>query len=275
MLSRSRSLACFPVLALALAASAGAQERTFERTLALEPGGTLALDTTRGSVHLTSWNEPQVEIRARIEPPGGITTTDYARRAVDAVEIDVTGGGDAVRIRSNYDKVPSQVFFGRSLPRVHYEIKAPRQLDLDLDIDRSDVVLQGFEGTLDIVLDRSSLDADDLAGDLALEVDRGPDVAVDGLRGTLDLNLDRTEATLRGVTLSGDSRVEVDRGGVNMEWAANQALTIDGDLDRSNISSDLPITIGRRGSDVHATLNGGGPTLRLHADRSEIRFNSR
>ncbi len=73
MLRRCAALA--PVLACAIVVSScvalSAQERTFEDTVRLEPGGRLSLDTTRGSVLLTSWDRPTVESRARIEPPLG------------------------------------------------------------------------------------------------------------------------------------------------------------------------------------------------------------
>ena len=271
---RTLALSCLAALALAAAVPAGAQERTVDRTIDLAAGGRLSLDAERGSVHLTSWDQPTVRVHVRIEPPQG-ATADYARRSVDAVAIEVTGGGRAVRVRADYSRVPWAFFFlhvERDLPRVHYEITAPRHVDLDLDIDRSDTVIQGFDGRLALVLDRSRLDAQDLSGALDLRVDRGPAVTVTGLRGSLALDLDRTEATLRDVTLAGSSHARLDRGGLDVALASNQALTIDGDLDRSEISSDLPIAIDRRGSDFHATLNGGGTTFRVNADRSQVHF---
>ncbi len=269
---RTLALSCLAALALAVAVPASAQERTIDRTIDLAAGGRLSLDAERGSVQLTSWDQPTVRVHVRIEPPQG-ATADYARRSVDAVAIQVTGGGRAVRVRADYSRVPWAFFFlriERDLPRVHYEITAPRRVDLNLDIDRSDVSLEGFDGQLTLVLDRSRLDARDLSGALDLRVDRGPAITVTGLHGSLDLDLDRTEATLRDAALTGNSRVRLDRGGVDMALASNQTLTIDGDLDRSQISSDLPITVDRRGSHFHATLNGGGPTLRVTADRSQV-----
>ena len=60
--------------ALVFAASVpiAAQEKTFEETVSLASGGTLALEADRGSTQLTSWDQPQVEIHARIEPPSGV-----------------------------------------------------------------------------------------------------------------------------------------------------------------------------------------------------------
>ena len=72
MLRRPAVLAPILVLALSSSVALGAQDKTFEDTVALEPGGRLSLDATRGSVRLISWDRPTVEIRARIERPRGV-----------------------------------------------------------------------------------------------------------------------------------------------------------------------------------------------------------
>lgn len=287
-----------PVLVLALSSSAplSAQEETFEDTVALEPGGRLSLETTRGSVRLTSWDRPTVEIRARIERPRRVDD-DYARRAIAGTTIEVERDGRSVRIRSDYSGVPrrERLFWGsRHLPRVHYEIRAPRRLDLELDIDRSDTTVQGFEGILVLDLDRSDLEASDLAGsitidlnrarleasdlsgDIALDLNRGQRVVLDGLSGSLRLDIDRTNVTMRDVRIDDDSWVEIDRGDLDVELAGDQALTIAADVSRrADFSSDLPMTMQRTGRGFHGTINGGGPELRIEADRSDVRLRAK
>ena len=206
-----------------------AQDKTFEETVGLDPGGTLALEADRGSARLTSWDEPQVEIHARIEPPSGVDD-DYARRAVEGTTIEVTTSNTSVRVRADYSGVPRRGW-GRRLPRVHYEVRAPGDLNLDVQIDRSDATLEGFAGRMilkldrsdlrasdltgeiTIDLDRSGLDVHDLAGQVTLRLDRGRSVALDGVRASLDLDVDRTNVTMHDVWIDDDSRVEIDRGG--------------------------------------------------------------
>ncbi len=234
-----------------------------------------------------------VEIRARIERSPRVDD-DYARRAVEGTTIQVEGSGRSVRIWSDYSGVPCRGLFrggGRSVPRVHYEIRAPRQLDLDLDIDRSDATLQGFEGRLVMDFNRSDLDARDLAGtitldldrgalrasgltgSITLDLDRGPRADLDGVRGSLHLDIDRTNVTMRNVRIDDDSHVKIDRGDLDIELERDQALTIDVDLSRrADFSSELPVTMLRTGRRFHGTINGGGPQLRIDADRSDIRL---
>ncbi len=287
--------ACRVFLAVGLgvvsAAAAEAQERTFSRTMEFQAGSRLALETDRGSVRLTSWDRPSAEIVARIEPPSGVDD-DYAREAVDGTAIEVRGNRRSVRIRTDYRGVPRRggLFGNRRLPRVHYEIRVPREADLDLEVDRASTTLEGFEGRLLLNLDRSDLDLRDVGGVLTLQLDRGRfqasglagsiaigldrarEVVLDGVRGDLRLDADRTDVVLRDLAVEGDSAVEMDRGDLAVELAAAGAVTVDvSTTRRSGFSSDLPATFESRGGDFRGDVNGGGPVLRIEADRGAVR----
>ncbi len=277
-------------LGVAAAAAAAAQERTFRQTMEFQSGSRLALEADRGSVRLTSWDRPSAEIVARIEPPSGVDA-DYARRAVDGAAIEVRGNRRSVRIRTDYRGVPRGGLFGnRRLPRVHYEIRVPRELDLDLEVDRAATTLEGFEGRLLLDLDRSDLDLRDvggaltlqfdrgrlqasgLAGSIAIRLDRAGEVVLDGARGDLRLDADRTDVVLRDLDVEGDSVVEMDRGDLDVELAADGAVTVDvSTTRRSGFSSDLPATFEPRGGGFRGDVNGGGPVLRIQADRGAVR----
>ena len=286
--------ACRVLLAVGLgvaSTTAAAQERTFRQTMEFQAGSRLALETDRGSVRLTSWDRPSAEIVARIEPPSGVDD-DYAREAVDGTAIEVRGNRRSARIRTDYRGVPRRggLFANRRLPRVHYEIRVPRELDLDLEVDRAATTLVGFEGRLLLDLDRSDLDLRDVGGAVTLQFDRGRfrasglrgsiaigldrarEVLLDGVRGDLRLDADRTDVLLRDLHVEGDSAVEVDRGDLDVELAADAGVTIDvSTTRRSGFSSDLPATLESRGGDYRGDVNGGGPVLRIGADRGAVR----
>ena len=136
-MSPHRMFACLLPLMLAAAAPAGAQGDSYEKTVALEPGGNLSIDSAGGSVLLLAWDRPQVEIRARIEAPANVDG-DYARDIVEATRIDVRETAGEVSIGSDFGEVERRGFFDRrrSLPDVHYEIRAPRELNLNIDSSR-------------------------------------------------------------------------------------------------------------------------------------------
>ena len=291
--------ACRVLLAVGLgvvsAAAAEAQERTFRQTMEFQAGSRLAIETDRGSVRLTSWDRPSAEIVARIEPPSGVDD-DYAREAVDGTAIEVRGNRRSVRIRTDYRGVPRRggLFGNRRLPRVHYEIRVPRELDLDLEVDRAATTLEGFEGRLLLDLDRSDLELRDvggvltlqfdrgrfqasgLAGSIAIGLDRAREVVLDGVRGDLRLDADRSDVVLRDLAVEGDSAVEMDRGDLDVELAAAGGVTVDvSTTRRSGFSSDLPATFESRGGDFRGDVNGGGPVLSIEADRGAVRVRMR
>ena len=261
------------VLGLSMSVVASAQERTIERTVALEPGGSLSLDTSRGSVRLTTWHEPGVEVRARIEAPRDIDT-DHAREIVDATHIEVQVAPARVQVRTDLSDVRQWWNRGRrrAMPRVHYEIRVPRETDLDLDLDRVAATVRGVQGTITLQLDRTDLAANDLRGEIRIDSDRGNIEAV-RLHGLLHVDVDRGNAAMRDVRIEGDSRVAVDRSDLDLELASEQAVTVHADVSRrARVTSDLPGATqdsGRRWS-----INGGGPELKIAADRGHVRLRS-
>ena len=268
------------VACLIVASPALAQTKQFDKTVPLPAGGYLSLNATRGSVKLTSWDRNEVEIHARIQAAPRVDA-DYARESVDATTVDVTSGGRDVRIRSNYDKVPGtrSSWLGggswKDVPEIHYDIRAPRKLEIRMDIDRSDATVRGFDGRVDIVSDRSELDLSDLAGRITLEVDRGESSRLENVRGSLRIDGDRTDFDIELAQLDDRSSIETDRGDVRIELAPSQGVTIDADLSRRSDFDADNLTVQKRTGDTHrftADVNGGGPTLTLEADRGRIRM---
>jgi hypothetical protein len=261
-------------------APAGAQEREFARTVDLQPTGVLRVDGSKGSIRLTSWDRPQVDIRARIERPDH-DSAEYAQRAMEATEIEVLAGPGSVSIRSNYDNVPEYAGRwgrgNRTVPPVHYEIRAPRRLELHVNSDRGPATIEGFEGMIDIVVDRGELDLRDVAGDVRLEIDRGEQSRVTGIRGSLEIDADRTDLRVDEASLERDSRVEIDRGDIELRVAPDQRLTVRTDISRrGRFDTDLPITwtsSDPRRSEGH--VNGGGPELVVESDRARIELRRR
>jgi hypothetical protein len=268
------------MVVLPLCPSAGAftgapQSKDFKKTVELEPGGSLALSTDKGSVRLSSWSQNQVEVVARIDPPEE-TTQDYARRAVEGVVIEVIGGGHSVTVRSNFDGIPYRDDFGsrsRTLPNIHYEIRAPRSIKLNVEIDRSKMELNGFEGSISLNTDRTPVTASDLTGDIRVQMDRGQ-LTLAKIKGSINADTDRSDIDLQGVRFDGDSRFDMDRGELDIKLSENQGLSVETDISRrGDFTTDLQINIrNMRGKNFDGTINGGGPRLVFRTDRGRIRL---
>lgn len=248
---------------LLVSAPATAQSREFSRTVALDPAGALRVVGGKGSIRITSWEQPQVEIRARIGRPDQVSD-DYASRAIEATNIEVTGDRRSVSVVSNYSNVPELHSRGRSQgrrdPPVHYEIRAPRKIVLNVNSDRGPLTVSGFEGTFDIVADRGKIDLRDVAGDLRVDIDRGERSRIDGLRGRIRLEADRTTLDIDAPWLDSDSRFEIDRGHVELSVPKGQQLTVRTDISRrGRFHTDFPIQwMSAEPHQSEGHINGGG-----------------
>jgi hypothetical protein len=267
------------VLLFAAVAAEAQTTRTFERTVPLGSGGSLDLTSSRGSVKLTGWDRNEVEIRARIEADSDFTG-DYARRAVEATTVDVLAGSSGVLIRPNFDNVPVRAngFFGewRPLPRIHFEIRAPRRLDIRLDVDRSDTVLSGFEGRIVLESDRSEVDAADLTGAIRARMDRAGDSKFSNIRGSMTVVANRTNLQIGFLRLESVSRIEIDRGDADVSVMQGQGFDFSTNLSRrANFDTNLALPYRSRNRDnPSGSVNGGGPRLQIDADRSNVRLRS-
>ena len=259
-----------------LSAVSLAQTKSFNRTIDFTPGGDLRVNTDVGTVRITSWERNQVEVVARIEGrTSESVSADYMRRAVEATEIEMIGGGNRLTIKANYDDVPYESKWGgknRVIPRIEWEIRAPRQANIDLDVDRSEAEVRGFDGRHTLKTDRSPLRVEDLAGDIRLNIDRGNQTRLSNLRGSLQIEADRTDLMFERLQLTGDSKVQMDRGKLEMRLAGSQGLNLSMNKERRNsFQSDFPITTSNFSDDrLEGAINGGGPRLTLHTDRTQV-----
>jgi hypothetical protein len=269
------ALVVLPFCLSAQAFPGSPQSKDFKKTVELDSGGSLTVSTDKGSVRLSSWNQNQVEIVARIDPPEEVSQ-DYGRRAVEGVVIEVIGGGRSVTVRSNFEGVPYRDDFGsrsRTLPNIHYEIRAPRSLKLNVELDRSKAELNGFEGSISLHTDRTHVTASDLAGDIRVQMDRGQ-LTLAKIRGSINVDTDRTDIDMQGARFDGDSRFDMDRGELDIKLSENQGLLVETDVSRrGDFSTDLQINIrNMRGKNFEGTINGGGPRLLFRTDRGRIRL---
>jgi hypothetical protein len=255
--------------------AAGAQSREFRKTVEFVPGGDLRFNTDKGSVRLTAWDQGRVEIYARIEEPEDVDA-DYGRRVVEAARIEVSGDARSLAISSNFDDVPYKDGEGhsRTLPDIHYEIRAPRNLNLDLGADRCKVEAQGFAGRIRIDTDRTPVMANDLSGEIQIRMDRGK-ATVTGFQGRLDLHTDRTDSQLQAVRIEGDSRLNIGRGECEMRIPDSQGLTLNSRLGRrERLFNDFGLTVNSFNdrNNIEGVINGGGPRLTIEGDRGVIRL---
>ncbi len=252
---RKKSLA---IVALCGAAY-GADTKELNKTFALNPTGSIALETWKGSIHVTTWDRPEVAIQARIEAASS-STLDHQR--FDKTEVAIDSASDSLQVRTMYPPGSCCSWNTGQNPEVHYTIQMPRTARVKIHDHRSEIEIRDLEGGLD------------------LETHRGT-VRVQDFRGPLELSMHRGDARVDFAAFTGNSRVETHRGSVELLLPKDSRFNLDMALNRkASLQSDFVVLAHLsnghgRGQNLAGPVNGGGPSLRLDTDHGQIHLRAK
>ena len=254
------------LMALAVSSVVAQDAREVKKTVEISKDGEVFIDTYKGTINIETWDKPQVDIVARIEPDG------WSRRdkeAVDKTDIDIDASSSKVRIKSDYDRIKSHDSWlfnwfddnNATLPLVHYTISMPRTARLTV----KDYKSESHIGNL-----RSAIDFNTYKGS----------VSITGLEGSIDLETYKGKVDVDVVKLTGDSRFETYKGDIKIGLSRDAAFNIDTDFGRrADFFSDFDAVYhSKRYSDNEAsrgTVNGGGPMLRLSTEKGSYRLKAK
>ena len=116
---------------------------TFYKKISFRQGGLISLDNINGSVEITSWDKDEVEITAYKKVHG----SDH-RRAEDLlaeIKIVIDENDDEINIKTDHPHRKDKNFFGWLFGgnnhsfSVQYEIKVPREVDLNISTTNGNV----------------------------------------------------------------------------------------------------------------------------------------
>ncbi len=267
-------------VALVIAGSIRAQDKEFREIVPLQPGETVTLKTYKGSIHISPWDRAEVSVYARITAPSD-EGSEYAERVVEATKVEIRRRSNGVSIRSDYDDVPSRgTWFAqiRNLAYVHYEIQVPREVNLSVDDNKSEIEVYDLSGKLDIDSYKGKIFGSGLSGEIRIETYKG-NAQLQALRGSLDVETYKGEVNAEALQIDGDSRLETYKGEIQLSVPQNQALTVRGETGRrGSFTSDFqleksPESKSRRSSGrLDTEINQGGPRLAVSTHKGEIRL---
>jgi hypothetical protein len=261
-------LVCAGVFALAGSALA-ADVKEVRKTVDLAANGRLSIDTYKGWIEVSTWDRPQAEIYARVEPDDSDTDRHQADK-VRETEISIEGSGSSVRVKTDYERVRSHhfhffPFWGDSgtLPFVRYAIKMPRTARLQIHDYKSQTRIAGLASELDMTTYK---------GDVAIREMDGP-VRLETYKGDVQAEYARFAA----------SQFETTKGSIDVALPRQTAFSLDADMGRrgdlrNEFGSIERTMTGRRRHDYSvrdARINGGGPSLVLRTNKGELRIRAR
>jgi putative adhesin len=263
MRSISRPLMLMTVGLFASALAAAAPVKNVHKTVPLAADGRLEISTYKGSIDVTTWDRPEAEITARVEPDSSSDdSADLAARKVDETRIEIDGGGSSVRVKSDYSRVKDgSIFwiFGNhgTLPFVHYTVKMPATARLEIDDYKSDSRVTG------------------LRADLKLHTYKGQ-VRVEGLDGAAVVDTYKGDVRVHYARYAHASRFETYKGEVEVRLPRDSRFELDAhEGRRGSVDSDFETVERaglRRSTSMRGAINGGGPALRFETSKGTLRL---
>jgi hypothetical protein len=260
-ISRFSTLAAAGLFASVFAAAATV--KNVHKTVPLAADGRLEISTYKGSIDVTTWDRPEAEVTARVEPDtSSDDSAEVAARKVEETRIEIDGGGSSVRVKSDYSRVKDGslfAFFGShgTLPLVHYTVKMPATARLAIDDYKSETRVAG------------------LHADLKLHTYKGQ-VHVEGLDGAANVDTYKGDVRVRYARYAHASRFETYKGDIEVRLPGDSKFELDAwGGRRGTVDSDFQTVERarwRREVSEHGTVNGGGPTLRFETHKGSLRL---
>ena len=249
-------LVAFAVCALAAPAVMSAADRWDDetehvnRTVKMEPGGTLRVKSFSGRVTITATDGSDVVIDAVRRAP---------RSRLDRVTLDVhSEGARTVVVDANHRERSWYEFSGNNVVETDLDIKVPRRADLDVSVFSAPVIVNGVEGSHKLHSFSARMTLNDVAGSIRAHSFSGP--------------VQISEKVFEG---SQTIDVQTFSGGIDVRVPESARAAISFHSFSGHLDSDIPLKIrtGNRRSLVAELGDGGGGELRFKTFSGSVRIN--
>jgi len=249
-------LFAFAVCALAASAAAVAAQRWSDetervsRSLPLEPGGTLRLNSFSGRVTVTGGDRSEVVVDAVRRAP---------RERLDRITLDIhREGSHTVVVEANRRDRSWFMFTGSTVVDTDFDIKVPQQTNLDLNVFSASVSVDGVEGSQKLNGFSSRITLNDVAGSVRAHTFSGSII-------------------VRAKTWEPNQSVDLDTfsGNIELHVPENARGLVSFNSFSGHLNSEMPLTLhsGRGHRSLTAELGGGGDgTLRFKTFSGNVRI---
>lgn len=227
--------------------------KTVSDTVALNPSGTVEIDTYKGSVTVTTWDRSAVGYEVVIKPPYEGDDMPFTHLDVRHSEAELALDADFPWRLQLFGAITISPGGTERAP-FHYTVSVPESTRLEIDDYASTIQVSDLRGDLVVDTYSGSLEASALAGGLALDMYDGP-VQISFSDLTAPVSLD---------TYSGPVDLTLPNGaGFDLETDLHSAdqLTVDGPLSLPEPTED---------GNYDGPVNGGGPGLSIESHSSTI-----
>ncbi|MFC2142611.1 DUF4097 domain-containing protein [Acidobacteriota bacterium] len=284
-------------------------EDTIEKSFTVKPGGTLNVDTKRGSIEVEGHRGNTVEVQVIRE----VKTSDKedARKILEKFQVEFDQRGDDVTITATYDeknilkKVLNDI--NKKL-RVKFVISVPDEYNVDLHTSGGSIGVRGLEGMVKSRTSGGSLAFDGITGDIEGRTSGGS-IKIGNVEGSADIHtsggsitiekafgevdahtsggsitVHEVMGTIQADTSGGSIKAYISRqpesscrlttsgGSVTVYMADDVSVDVNARTSGGRVNTEFPVTVQGeiKRSNLEAKINGGGPELYLRTSGGSI-----
>jgi len=302
---RARTTSIFiAIFVLILAGNSfGSVEDSINKSFTVAPGGTLTVDTARGSIEVRGNGGNRVEIE--VVRKAKTSDQNEAKEIFGYLRFDFNQSGNDVIIKGiktiNSNKKLNKL-------NIKFILTVPQVYNVDLKTSGGGISVEDLEGTVDIRTSGGSLGLDNIKGPVTGETSGGS-ISIGTVEGNVKANtsggsirignaygtvnahtsgggitvnevMGKIDADTSGGSVKayisqqpkGDCRLKTSGGSITVYLAEDVAVNVDAGTSGGSIHTDFPVTIQGKISkrELKAQINGGGPELYLHTSGGSI-----
>lgn len=259
-------------LLLVFPAAAQQTEDHFQRSFAIQSGGTLTVDNYKGLIRVSGSDSGQVVVNVLKKFEG----TDKDRTWwMGNTHINFTNAADRVEVSVEYPSCNCCCWDSHQdyQASVELAIQVPRKINLQIKGYKPTMDISGIDGDIHISSYKAPIEIRGTSGGIHVETYKETvqlkDVAI---RGALDLQMEKGEASIEAKSLGERVNLETGKGTIVLRAPQNAAMTVDySGGRRSSFQSDFTIAAeAGSSSSVRGTINGGGTQVHLRSERGSI-----
>ncbi len=246
-------------------------------------GENLSLSNGNGTVHVTSWERPEISIVAtkRVQAKSRVVgwlrggtkrprlSTEEAQTYLDMIHVEVEENDHGVGVMTRYPRGRKKVSLS-----VSYQIHLPREAALDLETSNGEIRVSNIAGSMALRSSNGKLQCEDASGPVKATSSNGA------------IMLRRVAGSVEATTSNG--RIEVERdhspadddrlrcrtsnGSITLRLPETSSFLLDASTSNGRIETDFPVTLsGKIDRDyVRGTVGGGGPKVCLRTSNGSI-----
>jgi hypothetical protein len=253
------------------------QEEKFQRTFTLKPGGTLAVDNYKGTIHVTGSDTNQVVVNVVKHFEG----SESERKSwMEDTKVNFSNDSGRVEVKVRYPDQSWSCWFcwqnhGDYVAQVELEIQVPRQTNLDVDSYKPDIKVSSLNGDIRIKSYKSPMTIDSTTGSIRIDTYKDSlRLKNVSLRGALEIKSYKADTEIDARSLGQSVDLESSKGTIVLRVPQNAGMNVDFQGgSRASFNSEFAMSTdagSRYNRDVHGTVNQGGTSVHLRTDKGSV-----